>query len=98
MCAHPRGYSKIKIAPWLTAASILSTPPGLECGHALADVLWGDTNPSGRLPVTIPNKENEIGFTTAQYPGTPTGAGKGAHLTSHYTERLLVGYDQVHVL
>jgi hypothetical protein len=25
--------------------------------------------PSSKLPVTIPNYDNEVGFTTAQYPG-----------------------------
>ena len=27
-------------------------------------------NPTGRLPLTIPNTENELGFTEEQFPGT----------------------------
>ena len=48
---------------------LLMFMPGLECGHALADILFGDVNPSGWLPVTIPARENQIGFTTEQWPG-----------------------------
>ena len=45
--------------------------PGQEAGNAIADVLFGLENPSARLPLTMPNKENEVGFTQAQYPGLP---------------------------
>lgn len=33
--------------------------PGQETGNSIADILWGDLNPSGRLPYTIANKESD---------------------------------------
>jgi len=66
------------------AALITMFMPGLEVGHAIADVVFGDVNPSGRLPLTMPNKNNEVGFTPAEYPGVNGAA--------NYTETLFVGY------
>jgi beta-glucosidase len=62
--------------------------PGQEEGHALSDVLFGDVDPGGRLPLTFPNIENEVNFTQAQYPGLPADN----PLNANYTEMLEIGY------
>jgi beta-glucosidase len=71
--------------PWLddVAAVLQIWFPGEELGEALADVLLGDAEPGGRLPVTIPLRlEDTPAFT--HYPGTE---GKAV-----YAEGLLIGY------
>lgn len=56
---------------------------GQEAGSALADVLFGDVNPSGRLPTTIPRRLSDTPAFTS-YPGE--------HGQVHYGEGLFVGY------
>lgn len=34
--------------------------PGMEGGSALADILWGDYNPAGRLPISVPLNVGKI--------------------------------------
>lgn len=34
--------------------------PGMEGGSALADILWGDYNPSGKLPISVPRSPGQI--------------------------------------
>ncbi|KAL1873993.1 hypothetical protein VTK73DRAFT_644 [Phialemonium thermophilum] len=42
-------------------AVVLANLPGQESGNALADVLFGDVNPSGRLPYTIGKSLQDYG-------------------------------------
>jgi len=65
-------------------ALLVTFMPGQEEGNAIADVLFGDVNPSGKLPVTFPNVENEVGFKQDEYPGV--------NLQTYYREELNVGY------
>jgi len=78
------------LMPWSrdVAAVLTNFMPGQQAGNAIADVLFGRVNPSGKLPLTFPNKENEVGFTEAQWPGLP--ADDPAY--AYYSEKLLVGY------
>lgn len=49
--------------PWLAEhaeAILLAWFPGVEAGHALADVIFGDYSPAGRLPVTFPRDVGQI--------------------------------------
>jgi beta-glucosidase len=56
---------------------------GQEGGHALASILFGDANPSGKLPVSLPKKfEDSPAF--ANYPGQ--------NLKVDYAEGIYVGY------
>src|SRR5213076_2300215 len=71
--------------PWLdkVAAVVQAWYPGQECGNAIADVLFGDTNPSGKLPQTFPVRVED----NPAYLNFPGENGK-----VYYGEGLFVGY------
>jgi beta-glucosidase len=48
--------------PWVddVAAVVMAWYPGQLGGEALADILFGDVNPSGRLPVSFPRVEADL--------------------------------------
>lgn len=74
------------LTPWSSDVGAVLTPfmPGQEYGNAIGDILFGDTNPSARLPITFPNAENEMQMTPEMYPGK--------NGISIYSEALEVGY------
>lgn len=64
---------------------------GSTAGHALADVLTGRTNPSGKLPFTWPASLNDVGAHKLNtYPGTWRSDKK--IIDEEYKEGIFVGY------
>jgi beta-glucosidase len=75
------------VMPWRASAGAIVSAwyPGQEMGNALADVLFGDVNPSGRLPLTFPVSNADTPMQTPQqYPGVDG--------TVTYSEKLNIGY------
>lgn len=71
--------------PWIgeVDAVVVAWFPGQEMGNALADVLFGDVEPQGRLPVTFPKK-------LADTPAAEHHPGRNG--VAKYLEGRLVGY------
>ena len=91
--ANPRtivvflGGGPMEMGPWLAKvpALMLAWYPGMEGGNALARVLFGDVNPSGKLPCTFPKRLEDS-------PAHALGAYPGKNGQEVYDEGLLVGY------
>jgi beta-glucosidase len=57
ICGRPMDMN---LAAEESNALLLLWYPGMEGGSALADILWGDYNPSGKLPISIPRSVGQI--------------------------------------
>jgi len=68
------GGSAIAMDGWLdrVPAVLAVWYPGEKGGTAVADVLFGDANPAGRLPITFPREEGQLPLV---YNHKPTGRG-----------------------
>jgi beta-glucosidase len=75
------------LTPWRdkVAGILAAWYPGQENGDAIASLLFGDVNPSGKLPVTFPRSDDQGPLTSPErFPGVND--------TVRYDEGLLVGY------
>ncbi len=88
------------VMPWLDEvdAVLHAWYGGEQFGPALAAILFGDVNPSGKLPMTFPKSLEDTPTATAeQYPGvfadgTTQRTASGEIRQVNYTEGLKVGY------
>src|ERR1017187_6305210 len=85
--------------PWIERvnAALEVWYPGIRGAQAAANILFGDVNPSGKLPVTFPKADADLPH--PQIPGLDlmTGGGRGGRgrmpdFDIDYTEGLKVGY------
>jgi beta-glucosidase len=93
--ANPRivtvlvGGSPMEMDAWLgqVPAVLLSWYSGMEGGNAIARVVFGDVNPSGKLPATFPKRLADSPAHTGGAKGFP-----GENGTTTYSEGVFVGY------
>jgi beta-glucosidase len=84
--------------PWVdkVGAILEAWYPGIRGGEAVAGELFGDVNPSGKLPVTFPKSESDLPHATvAGMLPAPAGGEPKEQKTPFdidYTEGLKVGY------
>ena len=66
------GGSAVEMRDWIGEADavLMAWYPGEEGGAAVAEVLWGDADPGGRLPITFPLS---VGQLPLVYDHLPTG-------------------------
>ena len=68
-------------------AILLAWQPGQEGGHAVADIIKGAVNPSGKLPDSFPMKYEDVP-SASTFPGEPAND----PINSFYEEGIYVGY------
>jgi len=81
------GGGPIDMSQWINQAPgiLQAWYPGMEGGNALAKIIFGQVNPSGKLPMSFPKKlEDEPAHKLGEYPGNGT--------TVNYTDDIYVGY------
>jgi len=78
----------VDVTSWIeqTAALLQSWYPGQEAGNALADILFGQVNPSGKLPITFDRSLDESAVAHTYYADPPQSK------KVKYSEGVFVGY------
>jgi beta-glucosidase len=66
--------------------------PGIEAGHAVADAIFGDVNPSGKLPSSFPRAVGQEPLYYAQLPTGRPAHGDLSHVPLNREERFMSRY------
>ncbi|KGO37538.1 Glycoside hydrolase, superfamily [Penicillium expansum] len=82
------------VMPWASNPNVVAILaahyPGEESGNSIADVLWGDVNPSGRLPYTVAKNATDYNGPIVNVTG-PDATEEWAW-QSNFTEGLFIDY------
>lgn len=87
------GGGSMNMLPWAkkVGATLDTWFSGQQAGQALAEIVYGKVNPSGKLPITI-DKKIEDNYSYASYPDPAAYRGDNAKTTMNYSEGLYFGY------
>ncbi|HEY2859601.1 MAG TPA: glycoside hydrolase family 3 C-terminal domain-containing protein, partial [Terracidiphilus sp.] len=84
---------EIKWAAEHVPAILEAWNPGFEGGHALTDILFGDVNPSAKLPASLPRAVGQEPLYYAQMPtGRPARNADLTHMPANSEEKYLSRY------